>query len=150
MLNNCHKSASSIFLDYHPVLEGLKILIVDDEADTLDMLKVALEQYSAEVRTEGSVREALEALREWTPDLLVSDIGMPGEDGYDLIRQIRGLGTEYGKRIPAIALTAYSRSEDRIRVLSAGYQMHLAKPIDPTELATVLASLAGRLGQANL
>jgi CheY-like chemotaxis protein len=138
-------SAEKILSGTEPVLEGLKILIVDDEADTLDMLTIALEQYKGEVKAATSVAEALETFVQWEPDILVSDIGMPGEDGYDLIRRIRSIKKELEKKVPAIALTAYSRSEDRIKALSAGFQMHLSKPIDPAELAAVIASLTGRL-----
>jgi CheY-like chemotaxis protein len=88
----------------------------------------------------------MEVLRESTPALLVSDIGMPGEDGYDLIRKVRALKAEDCSRVPAVALTAFARSEDRQRALLAGYQLHVAKPVEPSELLTVCASLVGRIG----
>jgi CheY-like chemotaxis protein len=112
------------------------------------MLTTMFEQCGAEVRAAASAPEALHTLEEWLPDVLISDIGMSGEDGYDLVRKLRTLPAERGGAVPAIALTAYARAEDREQALSAGYQMHVAKPVDPTELATVVASLAGRTGKA--
>jgi CheY-like chemotaxis protein len=85
-------------------------------------------------------------MRKSKPDLLISDIGMPGEDGYDLIRKVRALTTDACARVPAVALTAFARSEDRQRALLAGYQLHVAKPVEPSELLTVCASLVGRIG----
>jgi CheY-like chemotaxis protein len=96
--------------------------------------------------TAGSAQEALEALAEERPDLLISDIGMPGEDGYELIRKVRALPTAGGGKIPAIALTAYARTEDRLRALRAGYQWHIAKPVELAELVAVMASLLQRDG----
>ena len=92
----------------------------------------------------GSAAEALDLLRRDPPDVLVSDIGMPGEDGYSLIRRVRQLSTVDGGSVPAVALTAYARSEDRMKALLAGYQMHLSKPVEPAELITVVASLTKR------
>jgi hypothetical protein len=91
-----------------------------------------------------SAPEALDRLDQWRPDVLVCDIEMPGEDGYSLIRKVRALATEEQGRIPAVALTAYGRAEDRVRSLSAGYTMHVPKPVDPGELTTIIASIAGR------
>lgn len=125
------------------VLEGLCILVVDDEADTRDLVSTVLTQCGAEVISCGTAAEALTAVLSWRPDLLVSDIGMPEEDGYSLIKKVRQLDQPCG-RIPAVALTAYASTEDRIRILSAGFQMHLAKPVEPQELVTVIANLAGR------
>jgi PAS domain S-box-containing protein len=125
-------------------LDGLKVLVVDDEVDTRELLRVAIGQCGAEVRVAGSVQEALEAIEQERPDLLISDIGMPGQDGYDLIRRIRSLRAEGGGRIPAIALTAYARVEDRLQALRAGYQMHVTKPVEMAELITVAASLVQR------
>jgi PAS domain S-box-containing protein len=125
-------------------LDGLKVLVVDDEVDTRELLRVAIGQCGAEVRVAGSVQEALEAIEQESPDLLISDIGMPGQDGYDLIRRIRSLPAESGGRIPAIALTAYARVEDRLQALRAGYQMHVTKPVEMAELITVAASLVQR------
>jgi CheY-like chemotaxis protein len=124
------------------------VLVVDDEVDTRGLLKAGIGQCGAEVVTAGSAREALAALDETQPDLLISDIGMPGEDGYELIRQVRALPAGRGGKIPAIALTAYARTEDRLRALRAGYQMHICKPVELAELVAVIASLIGRSGRA--
>ncbi|HYD48674.1 MAG TPA: ATP-binding protein [Terriglobales bacterium] len=123
-------------------LSGLRVLAVDDDLDTLETLRVLLEQSGAEVRTAASAAMGLESLRSWLPDLLISDIGMPGEDGYSLIRHVRALPAEEGGAIPALALTAYARVEDRLQVLSAGFQMHVPKPLEPAELIAVVHSLA--------
>jgi PAS domain S-box-containing protein len=125
-------------------LSGLRVLVVDDEADSLEFLDASLSGCGAEVRAVTSVAEALEQLQEFRPDVLVSDIGMPHEDGYALMRKVRALGPEQGGAIPAAAVTAYARSEDRLRALLAGFQSHIAKPVEPAELAAVVASLAGR------
>ncbi|MEJ7708930.1 MAG: response regulator [Pyrinomonadaceae bacterium] len=127
-----------------PTLEDLSVLIVDDEAATRDLLTMILKQNGAEVISASSTSEALEILKKSKPDVLVSDIEMPGEDGYKLILKLRALEAEQGGRIPAAALTAYARTEDRVRALSAGYQIHVPKPVEPNELVTVVASLAGR------
>ncbi len=127
--------------DCPPTLEGIRVLAVDDEADARLLLTAVLEQCGAEVRTCGSAAEALAVLVEWKPDILVSDIGMPGEDGYTLIRKVRALEPEQGGRVPAVALTAYARVEDRLQALSAGYNMHVPKPVEPAELAVVIASM---------
>jgi len=119
-------------------------LVVDDEPDTLTMLKIMVEGFGAEVRCCDNAAAGLRVLEEWKPDVLVSDIEMPGEDGYQLIGKVRQRDKEHGGATPAVALTAYARAEDRVRSLSAGYQMHLAKPFEPAELAVVIASLAGR------
>jgi signal transduction histidine kinase/ActR/RegA family two-component response regulator len=129
-----------------PDLAGLRLLVVDDHSDTLDVIRAILAGCGADVRTAGSAAEAMKFFSDWKPDLLVSDIGMPKEDGYALIARVRALGRESGGAIPAVALTAYARAEDRLHALSAGYQMHLPKPVEPSELAIVVASLAGRLG----
>jgi CheY-like chemotaxis protein/two-component sensor histidine kinase len=123
-------------------LNGLRLLIVDDEADTRDLLTVLLTQHGAEVRACVSSGETLALLEHWQPDVLISDIGMPDEDGYTLLRKIRALPPERGGRIPAAALTAFARSEDRVRALAAGFQMHIPKPVEIAELIIVIASLA--------
>ncbi len=123
------------------ILYGLRILIVDDEADSRDMLKVVLEQYGADVLTAASAREAYEALQGWKPDVLVCDIGMPEEDGNSLIRKVRALDAEQGGNTPAIALTGYVRVEDRRRALEAGYQLFLPKPVEVNELASRITNL---------
>lgn len=128
-------------------LDGLKVLVVDDEADTRELLRVVLGRCGAEVTTAGSAEEALELLQHAWPDMLVSDIGMPGTDGYELIKRIRLLSPEREGKLPAVALTAYARAEDRLQVLRAGYQMHVAKPVELSELVAIVASLAGWNGR---
>jgi signal transduction histidine kinase/ActR/RegA family two-component response regulator len=125
-------------------LDGLKILVVDDDPDALELATAILESSGAGVRRCFAAPEALDALREWHPDVLVSDIEMPGEDGYSLIRKVRALDPAQGGRTPAIALTAYGRTQDRILSLAAGYSMHVPKPVDPGELTTIVASVAAR------
>jgi CheY-like chemotaxis protein len=136
----------SATMECPPALAGLRVLVVDDETDTRVMLRAMLEKCGSEVMTAASVAEALELFEQWRPDVLVSDIGMPGEDGYALIARVRKLEAGQGGRVPAIALTAYARAEDRVRALKAGFQVHVPKPIEPVELVTVVASLAGRIG----
>ncbi|HEV2845121.1 MAG TPA: response regulator, partial [Thermoanaerobaculia bacterium] len=127
-------------------LAGIRVLVVDDEPDARETLQQILEHCNAEVLAVSSAREALEALARWRPDILVSDIGMPGEDGYELIRRVRGLPAERGGRTPAAALTAFARGEDRRRALLAGFQMHIAKPVEVKELAAVVANLVRGTG----
>ena len=127
-----------------PSLQGLKVLVVDDEADTRELIGEVLKECGSEVIITCSAAEALEALEQHQPDILISDLGMPDEDGYSLIEKIRALPLERGGNIPAAALTAYARAEDRMRVLRSGFQFHLPKPVDSAELVTVVASLAGR------
>ena len=127
-----------------PSLQGLKVLVVDDEADTRELIREVLKECGSEVMLSRSAEEALEALERYHPDILISDLGMPDEDGYSLISKIRALPPERGGQIPAAALTAYARAEDRMRVLRSGFQFHLPKPVDSAELVTVVASLAGR------
>jgi CheY-like chemotaxis protein len=122
-------------------LDTLKVLVVDDEPDTREMLNAGLSHYGAEVIVAGSVVEALEIMSTLVPDLIISDIGMPDMDGYEFIRQVRAMPAERGGKIPAIALTAYTRVEDRMQVLSDGYQKHVPKPVDLIELVTVAATL---------
>jgi len=141
-------AGGSMALDCPPQLDNLRVLIVDDEEDTRDLLRVALEQCGSKVVTAGSAMEALEALEKTKPDVLISDIGMPEEDGYALISKVRALSAARGGKVPAIALTAYARTEDRVRALMAGFQVHLPKPIEPVELMAVVASLVGRTGAA--
>jgi two-component system CheB/CheR fusion protein len=127
-----------------PALDGLRILVVDDEADGRELLRATLARCGAEVTVVASARAAREALERAPFDVLVSDIVMPDEDGYSLIRQVRAREAERGGGIPALALTAYARFEDRTAAISAGYQQHAAKPIEPAELAAAVATLAGR------
>jgi CheY-like chemotaxis protein len=123
------------------LLTGIKVLVVDDEEDTREMLAVVLKECEAEVRSAGSAAQALEILEQWIPDVTVSDIGMPHEDGYSLIKKIRERPVALGGGVPAVALTAYARFEDRMRALTTGFQMHVAKPIEPAELVMVIHSL---------
>jgi PAS domain S-box-containing protein len=125
-------------------LDDLRILVVDDEADTRELLRQGLEYCGATVSVAGSAAEAMEAIVAKTPDILISDIGMPGVDGYDLIRQIRRLPAASGGKVPAIALTAYTRTEDRLQALRAGYDMHVPKPVELAELVAVAASVVRR------
>ncbi|MFN0124116.1 MAG: ATP-binding protein, partial [Blastocatellia bacterium] len=129
-------------------LRGLTALIVDDEPDARDLLKALLGQFGAEIIVAASADEAFSLLAasapEKLPDVLVSDIGMPEKDGYSLIRRIRELPPEQGGMIPAVALTAFSRATDRVRALSAGFQMHVPKPVEQAELVMVMATLTGR------
>jgi signal transduction histidine kinase/ActR/RegA family two-component response regulator len=130
-------------------LDGLRVLLVEDEADARDLLVMMLEQYGATVTAASSAAEALAAMESATPDVLVSDIAMPVIDGYTLIRRIRALESERGTPIPAVALTAYTRGDDRTRALEAGYQVHVPKPVEPEDLASVLAKLTrGRASKA--
>lgn len=125
-------------------LDGLRILVVDDESDTRDLLKQGLEFCGATVSVAGNAEDALEAVTGSLPDILISDIGMPQIDGYELIRQVRRLPRERGGRIPAIALTAYTRTEDRLQALRAGYDMHVPKPVELAELVAVAATVVRR------
>ena len=130
--------------DRKRALHGLRVLVVDDELDARALLTTILEGSGAEVLAVSSTSEALDSMESWKPDVLIADIGMPVEDGYSLIRKVRALPHERGGKTPALALTAYARTEDRSRALSEGYQVHLAKPVDRIELATVISSLANR------
>ena len=129
-------------------LDGLRVLAVDDDSDARDLIRTILTQYGAIVETACSASQALavfERPEEWQPELLISDIEMPEADGYQLIRKLREIESQRGRRVPAIALTAYARAEDRLRSLSAGFQIHVTKPVEPVELLTIVASLTGRL-----
>lgn len=125
-------------------LNGVKILVVDDESDTRELLRVGLNHCGADVLIAGSAKEALEAIEKARPEILISDIGMPDEDGYELIKKIRALPARKGGKTPAIALTAYARTEDRLRALRSGYQMHVPKPVELAELVAVITSLVQR------
>ena len=132
-------------LNAETVLDGLFILAVDDEADARQLLAQILTAYGATVTTTDSADSALEIIRQQQPDLLVSDIGMPHNDGYSLIRRVREMEQGRAHRLPAIALTAYARPRDRMQALAAGFNHHVPKPVEPTELVTVITSLTGRL-----
>jgi PAS domain S-box-containing protein len=123
-------------------LKGIKVLVVDDDEDAREMLEAALSSYGAEVITAAGALNALDALASEEIDVLVSDINMPEIDGYELIRRVRAMKPEQGGRIPAVALTAYARAEDRLRALKSGYQTHMPKPVEPAELEVVVATLA--------
>ena len=127
-------------------LRGVRVLVVDDEADARALLWRVLDDCGAIVTTAASAGEALDRLREARPDVLVSDIGMPDEDGFSLIRRVRALGPEQGGNIPAVALTAYARVQDRVMSITAGFHMHVAKPVEPAEFIATVASLACRVG----
>ena len=127
-------------------LRDLRVLVVDDDGEGRELAALILTNAGAETRTARSVRQAMEILGDWSPDVLLSDLEMPEEDGYTLLRRARHEMALRGRRLPALALTAYGRSEDRVRVLAAGFNLHLAKPADPTELVLAVASLAGRMG----
>lgn len=132
-------------LDYEAVdLSNIKVMLVDDEADARALLTRLLTDCKATVRSAPGVDEALALLDEYQPDVLISDIGMPGKDGYEFIRAVRARDPKQGGTIPAVALTAFARSEDRTRALLAGYQIHVTKPIEPRELLVTVFSLARR------
>jgi CheY-like chemotaxis protein len=128
-------------------LDGLRILIVDDENDTLDLVTMELTQQGAHTTAASNAAEALELLGKADFDLLISDIAMPDLDGYGLIREVRKLEAGKERRIPAVALTAYASVQDRMRAILAGFNTHVAKPVETKELVTVVAGLAGRLGK---
>jgi two-component system, chemotaxis family, CheB/CheR fusion protein len=128
------------------LLDGLSVLVVEDDADSRESLVRVLEQYGARVKGAATAREAIGALEIAVPDVLVSDIGMAGEDGYDLIRYVRRLPPERGRGLPALAVTAYGEEGDRVKAMAAGFQAHVAKPVSPVELVMEVARLAGRPG----
>lgn len=126
-------------------LSGIRILVVDDSPDALDLVKRVLSECDAEVLTASSAVEAMALIESFRPDVVVSDIGMPDVNGYELLRKVRALPSERGGAIPAIALTAFARSEDRTRALRAGFQMHVSKPVEPAELVATVASVVRRV-----
>ncbi|MGB8507257.1 MAG: PAS domain S-box protein [Pyrinomonadaceae bacterium] len=126
------------------ILDGLSILVVDDDEDACALLSMVLKRSGASVSTAESVAEAFESVRDSAPDVLVSDIGMPGEDGYDLMHRVRALDASLNRHTPAAALTAYARDEDEARALDAGYDAHIPKPVEPTALVAAVAALVGR------
>lgn len=130
-----------------PRLDGVHVLVVDDHADTRALLARVLEGCGARVSLAASAAEALGKLQLLRPDVLLSDVGMPGEDGYTLIKRVRALPQERGGATPAAALTAFARVSDRVKVLRCGFQIHLPKPVEPLELVTIVATLAGRRGE---
>ncbi|MEO6223331.1 MAG: response regulator, partial [Vicinamibacterales bacterium] len=128
----------------HVDLSGVKVLVVDDEQDARDLLKRLLSDCAAEVLTASTAAEAMTLLESEKPDILISDIGMPDVDGYGLLKMVRQFEKDGVQRIPAVALTAFARSEDRIRALRAGFVAHAAKPIEPSELLATIAAFCGR------
>jgi len=126
-------------------LAGLTVLVVDDQPDARELILRVLEDCSARVLTAGSAEEAVPLVESGRPDVLITDIGMPGADGYELLRRVRELGPARGGRVPAIALTAFARSEDRTRALRSGFMVHVSKPVDPSELVATVAAVAGRV-----
>ena len=126
------------------VLKGLRVLVVDDEADARELMRIVLRSSGAEVMSAASAEEAFEHVEQWHPDILVSDIGLPDVDGYALIQKLRTLEAERGWSIPALAVTAYARAEDRTRALSSGFQMHVAKPLEPADLVAAITRLLGK------
>lgn len=143
-----HPAASSenILAANLPLIQGVRVLVVDDEPSAREIIVIILEQSGAEVKAVSSVAEAFEALPKWKPDVLLSDIQMPGEDGYCLISKVRANEKLTGEHLPAAALTAYTRTQDRLNALSAGFEILVPKPVEPAELITVVASLAKRIG----
>ncbi|WP_437756840.1 ATP-binding protein [Sorangium sp. So ce1389] len=137
---------SSIAAESEPTLQGVRVLMVDDEPDARELVTTVLERKGASITAVATVDEALSAIAREKPDVILSDLGMPGEDGYSLIRRLRAQSPEHGGRIPAAALTAYASAQDRTRALLAGFQSHVPKPIEASELAAVIANLAGRTG----
>jgi CheY-like chemotaxis protein len=135
-------------LDGSISLHGVRVMMVDDEADARNLVRRLLEDHGAHVVTAASGEEAVPQLAASQFDVLISDIGMPVEDGYMFLRRVRALGPDNGGSIPALALTAYARAEDRVRAILAGFQMHIAKPVEPVELITMVASLSGRTNRA--
>ena len=138
--------AGPVDLDLCNRIAGVKVLVVDDESDSRAVVQRLLEDCEAIVIAAGSAADAVRSVVTDRPDVLISDIGMPEEDGYALIRRVRALGPAQGGDVPAVALTAYARAEDRVRAVLAGFQMHLSKPVEPSELIAMIASLAGRTG----
>ncbi len=134
----------TVGLDEGPDLTGIRVLVVEDDDDSRELVEKVLETQGATVKAVSSAREALDILGAEPVDVLLSDIEMPGTDGYQLIQELRRRPSQQGGSVPAAALTAYARTEDRLRALRAGFQLHLAKPVQPSELVTVVASLAAR------
>ena len=145
VLAGVHPRAPSDSQDYRLAdLTGVRFLVVDDEPDARALVERVLLDCGGEVAVAANAGEALQALAAFLPQVLICDIGMPGTDGYELLRQVRRSGDPRIARIPAIALTAFARSEDRTRALRAGFLVHLSKPVEPAELVATAASVAGR------
>lgn len=125
-------------------LKGIKIMVVDDETDAIELVKKIMESRGATVKTCTSGQECLECVPDFKPDVIIMDIGMPDMDGFILIGKVRALSAEWGGRTPAVALTAFARSEDRRQAMLAGFDVHVAKPVEPGELVAVVSRLAHR------
>jgi CheY-like chemotaxis protein/anti-sigma regulatory factor (Ser/Thr protein kinase) len=139
-----HTGSTATQFDCPSELQGLHVLVVDDDEDVRRLVRTVLESCEAKVTTMSNAADALSALQSSRPDVLISDLGMPDEDGYSLIHKVRALSPEQGGQTPAAALTAYARVEDRLQVLRSGFQIHLPKPVEPVELVAVVANLVGR------
>jgi len=143
------RTTDGLSIECPPRLDGVRVLVVDDDSDTRQMLKAVLSECQADVITASSAAEAIKEIGQRKPDVLVSDLGMPEQDGYELIKEVRQMeSADHTARVPALALTAYAKAEDRVRALTGGYQVHLAKPVEPAEFVLVVANLAGR-GQSS-
>jgi signal transduction histidine kinase len=142
-----HRADENVAPVTSTMLAGVRLLVVDDEVGARELLANMLQGYGAEVSLADSGQAALTKLFEERPQVLVADLGMPGMDGYALIEQVRALDPDFGGQTPAIAVTGYASPQDRLRALQAGYQNHVAKPVEPQELAIVIASLTGRANQ---
>ena len=138
-------ATDALSIECPPRLDGVRVLVVDDDSDTREMLRAVLSECQADVITAASAAEAIEEIERQKPDVLVSDLGMPEQDGYEFIKNVRLMeSADHTARIPALALTAYAKAEDRVRALTGGYQVHLSKPVEPAEFILVVANLAGR------
>jgi len=137
-------SSAAIDADRLPPLAGIRVLVVDDDPEARDLVTAVLEQSGAAVITASSTVEALDALARARPHVLISDLSMPGDDGYALLHRVRALGLDRDGRVPAVALTAFARAEDRARAFAAGYAVHVSKPVEPAELVEVVARLGSR------
>jgi hypothetical protein len=126
------------------VLRGLRFLVVDDEPDSRELVATIIKRWGGQVRCSQSAADALRAFKEWEPDLLISDLAMPEEDGFTLLKKLRKLRSKRAKQIPAVALSAYASDEDRSIALAEGFQMHLPKPIEPENLVSSIAAALGR------
>jgi signal transduction histidine kinase/ActR/RegA family two-component response regulator len=145
------KAHTAALVDFkHSDLSGIKVLVVDDEADARELIARVLGECGAEVLTAGTASEALTLIERERPQVLVTDIGMPDVDGYELLKHVRALGYARGGKIPAVALTAFARSEDRTRALRAGFLAHVSKPVEPSELVATVASVTGRADEGDV
>jgi CheY-like chemotaxis protein len=141
-------SPPAAVFDYHATdLEGIRVVVIDDQADARELVARVLSECGAEVTSSDDAAETLRLVETIRPHVLISDIGMPRVDGFELLRRVRALGASRGGMLPAIALTAFARTEDRTRALRAGFLMHIAKPVEAAELIASVASITGRTGE---